>query len=306
MFILAYLLTKDDRSIQRFIGIYVIITLTLILAAALAFLSNDFSIMQALRMNLVIPQRLSFWANNPNQLSFAILPLPLLIVGLHKSDHFSWRQASLLFLTLAICFFIGLIMHSDALFLAWVAAIAAMAVMHYSRRSNLASWKLLIVVCALLFAFGSFKAYTSHAIAQAYSDSPFGVGMGENKLSIRGQLWDRAFDVWMQSPVIGHGPGAFSWMGEPSKFAEAHNTMIDIVTQSGLVGVAMCILVCWTLTLRAWRTRNSTALALLAGVLMFSMAHFVMRQPIFWFYLVLCYMITRSSIITPTNIAQPE
>lgn len=43
MFLLAYLMAQDDRSVARFVRCYVMVTTALIFIAGLAFLSNDFS-----------------------------------------------------------------------------------------------------------------------------------------------------------------------------------------------------------------------------------------------------------------------
>jgi hypothetical protein len=59
------------------------------------------------------------------------------------------------------------------------------------------------------------------------SDSALGIGMDPNKAGVRKTLWIHAFEVWKLSPIVGHGPGAFSYLDSPDERQEAHNLLLD-------------------------------------------------------------------------------
>jgi O-antigen ligase len=78
------------------------------------------------------------------------------------------------------------------------------------------------------------------------------------------------------------GPGAHSGLKDPFEGVEAHNTLLDWGTQTGLPGMAALaayfIWVFW----RVARRRQYELTAMLIALYCFAMFLDVLRQPLFW------------------------
>src|ERR1017187_5364584 len=69
---------------------------------------------------------------------------------------------------------------------------------------------------------------------------------------------------------------------------EAHNTVLDLFTQGGLLAAASFL---WLLLRAAkcvYRAQSAGLMALVAGAAIFMMTGNIVRQPIFWFAIALC------------------
>ena len=97
----------------------------------------------------------------------------------------------------------------------------------------------------------------------------------------------------LETGSLGLGPGphlerpnVINRHALPTPF-EAHSTLLDVFTQGGLLGViAVCSLFAGTFLLML-RARLDALVALTAALAIFSISHFVLRQPIVWFALAL-------------------
>ncbi|MNK77305.1 O-Antigen ligase [compost metagenome] len=125
-----------------------------------------------------------------------------------------------------------------------------------------------------------------------------GVGLDENKGGVRKTLWIHAIDAWLESPVIGHGPGAFSYLDDPEHKQEAHNLGFDMLTQAGVVGVLMLGALYLWLLVTAYRARDPYSLAVLIVLMIFSGAHFMLRQPVFSLYMIICALAVKNGSFT--------
>lgn len=128
------------------------------------------------------------------------------------------------------------------------------------------------------------------------SDSTIGVGMDPNKASVRKTLWIHAYEVWTLSPIVGHGPGAFSYLDSPDERQEAHNLLLDMLTQVGIVGVALFAAAYLWLIIGAFKARDPYSITLLVVLMVFSGAHFMLRQPIFTLYMVICAVVIKNRL----------
>jgi O-antigen ligase len=68
-------------------------------------------------------------------------------------------------------------------------------------------------------------------------------------LSGRVEIWQFVADRWNESPMLGHGPGAWSSLisdGQvPSWWGQAHNQFFQTLYTTGLIGVCLLILLLW-------------------------------------------------------------
>jgi hypothetical protein len=98
----------------------------------------------------------------------------------------------------------------------------------------------------------------------------------------------------IDSKLIGFGPGPHltskSFKVPPPKKFEAHNTLLDLFTQGGLAAVAAFVWLSGSALIGPARAQRPALAALIVGLLVFSMFHYTVRHPIFWFGIVLCLL----------------
>ncbi|GAK46162.1 conserved hypothetical protein [Tepidicaulis marinus] len=101
--------------------------------------------------------------------------------------------------------------------------------------------------------------------------------------TVRIELWKRAVSLGMKSPLVGYGPGYKLAPGEPNAIQEAHNTVLDLLLISGIVGLGG-LLALVLLAIRGGLKNGHLAILIVmgTGVSVFAMFHYVGRQPVFW------------------------
>jgi hypothetical protein len=132
----------------------------------------------------------------------------------------------------------------------------------------------------------------------------------EKTAQIRLQTWQNAVDRGVGSGMLGLGPGphlpipALILEGrqdpsnEPKNVAhpevngtpnfEAHNTLLDIFTQGGLLAVFTLVWLFAAAFLFTSRARLDGLTTLLCGLIIFSIFHLIIRYPIVWFAIAIC------------------
>ncbi|CAD5202327.1 O-antigen ligase family protein [Pseudomonas sp. FEN] len=322
----------SQQEFNSFIRALSSISIMLLAVPFFCFLTDSYKLAELLGINAEYP-RLSAWSANPNQLALFLLPIPMWLMAIYRDSN--WHGAHWLrnFLLLWVFFLIGISVRSDALLLSWCIGLPLLAIMTllWVKRSN---WKMLTtMLVAFVLAFGSFKlvidgpgrdklievkiavasaaasmfAPTDNetplsgppiASAPSKSDSMIGIGFDQNKAGVRETLWVHAYEVWLQSPIIGHGPGAFSYLEDPAKKEEAHNIGLDMLTQVGIAGVLLFAAMYLWLLVKAYQARDPYSLAVLVVLMVFSGAHFMLRQPVFSLYMIICALAVKNHSFT--------
>jgi hypothetical protein len=225
-------------------------------------------------------------SNNPNQAALAILPVPLTALYFLAQSRTAWRKAWWAGLA-ALAGLVGLATLSDGLILAWAGcALMLGTVLLYrivSARTGgvLRQGLLRVVIPLLLLACAGAVVPPALAIATGKAEELSGSAQGSDRIHI----WTNGLRAAGSSPLVGLGPGAHSGHDAPFEGFESHNTYIDWGASTGLLGICMYVgLLCWA-GFRAFRDRSAARLSILLALVVFSTFHYVMRQPSFWFYL---------------------
>jgi O-antigen ligase len=231
--------------------------------------------------------RFAGWAVNPNQASLAVSVVPFLAwehsrYASTKSLRFCWRLVAFGAVV------IGVATLSDALTLGWAAAAvcgggvwwwkSTFTRTRFRSRKFLAVFGAPLLVAAAAVVIGPrLIAYVERAAETSYDEG----GQGSDRVA----RWQHGIDAAGKSPVVGLGPGSYSGPFAAFQGEEAHNTPIDWMDATGVVGLlSLLAFWCWT-ALRIHASGRVHAALAFCALLVFSMFHFVLRQPVFWFFL---------------------
>jgi len=216
--------------------------------------------------------RFSAGSDNPNQLAL------YLVCGFLMIAMTDWRlPVKSLFAGALIAF--GILSQSDAFMLATLAMAGSWTAFRLVPRAWFPAF---LLFGALPIAIGIlFLATQTDLLADIQS-----IWAHSNGGSERSILYINGIKAYLSTPVawpFGFGAGGYSGNTGPFGGQEAHNTIIDCLT---IGGVALVALVHWPLLRTLWEAYSLKRYAIAAtivGLLVFTMFHFVGRQPVFWF-----------------------
>lgn len=324
--LVSLLRTLSDEALRRCLALLAQVAAAGMWAGFVVYLIGDPALTQKFALNDMGDVRYAGWSENPNQLALFFIPLPVWLAALWR-DVLKPRLSQkvgfgLLLLALML---MGLLVRSDGLFVVWVFEFAVLLVLRLRwdlkvSRMSLFGYAMAMVLCVVLiktFAHGEVRKSFQCAAqtlgqglnpwkAQCYTRSfddkeAFRLGYSDpvEKTGIRGDLWRNGVEAWLEAPVFGHGPGAFSgytstemqqaMKAEGKAAEEAHNIPIDLLTQGGpLLALGWCGLLLYLL-LGAWRIRDSYSFSVVLMVGVFTLFHYHLRQPYLWFALIMSY-----------------
>jgi hypothetical protein len=255
------------------------------------------------------------WSSNPNQL--ALLCAALALISLYLADTtagFGRKVGALACAILPV--YVGRLSKSDTFVLVLVASIALFGALKLRTwcsldhraltfRSALA-WLVILVMPAMAVA-GVLLLQPIEVGAQDLArDMAKGKAADEEQTaSIRFDSWSKALHRGIESGMFGLGPGPHIEIpariiearlhetGDPQDIEhpavngmpnfEAHDTLLDLFTQCGLIGVFSILWLAIISVLGAFRARLDGLTTLLCGLAIFSIFHLIVRHPIFWF-----------------------
>ncbi|WP_343599015.1 O-antigen ligase family protein [Pseudomonas sp.] len=326
---IACLEQASKQQFEHFIKALVLVPGLMLLIPFLCFATDATELAGLLGINTDFPSRLSAWSTNPNQLGLLLLPIPFWLLAVYRDTKWQGKRWLRNFGLIWAFFVLGICVRSDALLLAWFIGLPLLTgvALVWAKPFN---WRLFgTTLAAFVLAFASFKVMvdgpgreqlvkaetavsgavasifgtapakgSSPAFAPGKSDSLIGVGFDQNKSGVRKTLWIHAYEAWLQAPFIGHGPGAFSYLEDPAKKEEAHNLGFDMLTQVGIIGVLLFAALYLWLLVKACQARDPYSLAVLVVLMIFSGAHFMLRQPVFSLYMIICALAVKHGIFT--------
>ena len=243
--------------------------------------------------------RLKGWSHDANQLGLASAMLTVL--SIYLADTATGRVGMIAATACAgLTFAVGVLTKSDS----FTVGILAAGAVFLAIKSSLwlatfkrgVTFRAALVSLALLglpvLAVGAIPlAPAAVDLVEAKSAAVYDEdGQGD----LRFHLWAEAFNKGMGAAMLGLGPGPHltqkAWkLSPPAKF-EAHNTPLDLFTQGGLLALLAIAWLYASLLLATTRAKLPALAALACASVVFSMFHFIIRHPIFWFGVVLCLL----------------
>jgi hypothetical protein len=265
-------------------------------------------------------------SENPNQLAFLCAVLGLL--SLHLADVAASAPARIAAIgAVVLPIYVGRLTKSDTFALVLVAAgpifialkLRTWLLSHHPRLTvrSASAWITILALPVLLVSAAP-SGYSLAVEAQGLAkDMAKGDQQNtENTAQIRLQAWRQAIDRGLESGMLGLGPGPHLPMpdsiraarqdpsGQPEHIEhpelngtpnfEAHNTLLDIFTQGGLMAVLSLVWLVAAAFLLTYRAKLDGLTTLLCGLTIFSIFHLIVRHPIFWFVIAMCLVAAES------------
>jgi O-antigen ligase len=251
--------------------------------------------------------RLSGWSANPNQLALLMLAMPLIALQLSSQSGSARRRMAWLAVA-GVATVLGLATLSDSLILAWMLGGAVLACVAFVRAASVHTGSMLreglvrvVIPVMVLVATGVVAPRVVAKVAEEAAELS-----GSHQGSDRFNIWGHGLEALSRSPVVGLGPGSHAGHDGPHEGFESHNTYLDWSTSTGMVGLAAYLaLLAWA-GLHALRDRSHYRLILLLALMLFSAFHYVMRQPTFWFTLLVVAVAPAGSRLARAPVAAPR
>jgi len=265
--ILLLIADKEDmyfilkRLIQCF-NIINICTFIVLFSALLAAISSS--------------SRFSGFAKNPNELGTAATIMPFVAFYLYKEKKIKLISLIITLITVVI---LAKAISSDALFYAFLAS-AFLFTFFVTKKYHISLRILLFLVFFLILYVFLIKNVETY-IVKTNNDG--------NQASVRYTLWKNALLATEHSPLVGFGPGFFSGIDRPFEGSEAHNTFIDYLTNTGLIGLSIYLLFLGKIVLRLYAIKEYSLIVAFFALIIFSLFHNILRHPVFWLFLFLMH-----------------
>jgi len=243
--------------------------------------------------------RLTGWSDNPNQL--ALVAALLALFSMHLAETATARMEMI---AAAVCgvlaFSVGVLTRSDSFTLGILVAGAVFLAMKSSlwlatfKRGLTFRAALVSLVLLGLPALAVGAIPLAPAAVERLDAKSEALYNEDNQGDLRFQLWGEALEKGMGAAMLGLGPGPHltkkAWKRSPPAKFEAHNTPLDLFVQGGLLALLAIAGFYASLLLATMRARLPALAALSCAFVVFSMFHFIIRHPIFWFGVVLCLL----------------
>jgi hypothetical protein len=260
------------------------------------------------------------WSSNPHQL--AVLCMVLGFLSVHLAETSTTRGARMGALACTIIpVYTGRITGSDSFTLIFVLAGPLLLAFKcrtwlFSRARQISfrsafAWVIVLALPGLVISMAPLAysiAVEAGDLAKSMArDNP---EQTKEKTELRFALWSQAVKRGVQSGMLGLGPGPhleiptsivsarkldmvhpeFVEHPKPSFVPnfEAHNTMLDLFTQGGLLVVLSFVWLVATAFRSAYATGEAGLPTLLCGLCIYAIATFLLRHPIFWFVIAVC------------------
>lgn len=248
--------------------------------------------------------RVSGWSSDPNQWAFMFL---IALFFMLRMDFIYNVKNKVSYFYLAIFFWFCLSPRSDAvlvstfMLLLFFLFLSVFNGVKFDTKKNILALSMFIIVFAVFKynLFGRLYDAVANAIllsqSQVHLDSIqaktlsnpsqmiLGIGVGGDKIEVRLNLITHALQAWLTSPIIGLGAGAYSGIEAPFQGQEAHNLVVQLLVNSGLIGLLLALTLFFWLFISLRKDYQGQLMILGVVILVFhGGAQYMMRHPLFW------------------------
>lgn len=194
-------------------------------------------------------------ASKQNSGLFCLLALPLFLLAIIDRRIFPFRVVSV-FLLIGCLTILTISLSKSAQVLAPICLILISVIYLLGRASSLTTSIIILI-------FSIVAIIVAVIIVSVGIDDLLKIAFGDPTLTGRDQIWQYMLSLFWQSPIVGHGYGAV-WsvgivsvlqlpqMSETFVLREGHNGYLDVMTESGIVGLGLTVIVLTNMLYRLW------------------------------------------------------
>ena len=278
--------------------------------------------------------RMRGWSSNPNQLGLqcaVFVPTALHVAETAKT--FPRRLGAVLCLIIGAV--VGRMTKSDTFTLFLIAGallyggLKLMTTLRTTGVRSAATWVLAFTLLSIATMTAGLASIESRELDKLLRGLSKDNGTGtQHEASLRLDVWQQAIERGFDSGMLGLGPGPHLHIppsiitgrqtgGKRPKYIdhpdvnglpnfEAHNTVLDLFMQGGLLAVVSLIWLIWTTVSATLRTRSDALTVMMFGLVIFGIFHLIIRSPLFWFSIGLCLVVASKSGGRPTAFARSK
>jgi O-antigen ligase len=221
------------------------------------------------------------WSENPNQLGLLICAYPLIAIGALSRENSRARNRFLV-AGMLISLVVAAAVRSSTVFADYLVCGSLWAILKLNRWDAPGRRGLRPLRLAITAGFGAAFAIAFLVLAQTSINKT-----GDSDANGRFERWQQAAQGVDESYGLGVGPGGQSGETAPFQGEEAHNLLLDLTLQGGVVSLVAYLLLAGNCLARALALRSLLALLVVIAVLTQQTAHYTARQPISWVLLFL-------------------
>lgn len=221
-------------------------------------------------------------SDNPNQLGVLMCAFPF--IALHAARNSSrLSDRFLIGCALVAGAAISVLIRSDTVFAAYVLCVSAASMLWINRFATSTAairfdaGRLAASLLLVLSAVGVFYVVADASIEKT----------GSRDANGRFERWQNAIRGIGESYLMGVGPGGQSGETQPFQGEEAHNLVLDITLQGGIITLATYVFLVIICANAALRSRQIYLVCAVLAILVEQLAHYTGRQPLAWVYLML-------------------
>jgi hypothetical protein len=243
--------------------------------------------------------RLTGWSSDANQLG--LVAALLTVISIHLADTATARVKKIVAAACSVlALSVGVLTKSDSFTVGILAAgtvfVAIKSSLWLATFERGLTFRAALVSLALLglpvLAVGAVPLVP--AVAERVEAKSEAIYNEDSQGDLRFHLWAEALEKGVDAAMLGLGPGPHltkkSWKRSPPAKFESHNTPLELFVQGGLLALLAIAWLYASLLLATTRARLPALAALSCAFVAFSMFHFIIRHPIFWFGVVLCLL----------------
>ena len=244
------------------------------------------------------------WSENPNQLALFCAIITLL--SLHLAAQSKTGPRLLALLCAAVALVAGRLTKSDTFLIAMLVSGLVLVVLRVhdwmTIRDNVVSLRYAAALCIALSIVPLGLSLTPYVFADSLSMERFALSFSkeqgrqatEKTANLRLHLWNDALSRGVRAGALGLGPGPHLDRPEgvrslPDPF-EAHSTVLDTFLQAGLLGVFALVWIVGSAGVAAYVAKTNTLVALVGAIVVFGIPHLIIRHPIVWIALAICFL----------------
>jgi O-antigen ligase len=236
LYLLAFNAVKDGENQRKILTLVMVLVVLFISIRSLRSFTAGASFIGSRAVG-------PFWTVGlgANHFGAFIIHYSAVVLGLLLLDDNRWRK---------ILFFVTVLCSLHPLFFSYSrgAYMAGLAVLVFFGLAKKKSLLILVVVLAI-----AWQILLPSSVVERIRMTKGEGGQIEESAAIRLDLWDHAFRLFEEHPVIGIGFGGYEFTIREGRWTDTHNYYLKMLAEQGVIGFGLLILTLFLASRSGWR-----------------------------------------------------